>query len=81
MQLGSVGWEPGHGDFSYHPFTFFTCSCSEGFRGSRAFGTNFHFLSVFVVFEKKFMVQGEDKLKGTAHAKLEENRQRFEQKK
>ena len=29
--------------------------------GSRAFGTNFHFLFVFVVSEKKFMVKDEDK--------------------
>ena len=48
------------------------------YRGSRAVGTNFHFLSVFVVSEKKFMVQGEDKLKGSAQANLERNRQRFE---
>ena len=51
------------------------------YRGSRALGTNFHFLSVFVVSEKKFMVQGEDKLKGSAQANLERNRQRFERKK
>ena len=51
------------------------------YRRSRAFGTNFHFLSVFVVSEKKFMVQGEDKLKGKAQANLERNRQRFERKK
>ena len=50
------------------------------YHGSRAFGTNFHFLSVFVVSEKKFMVQGEDKLKGSAQANLERNRQKFEQK-
>ena len=51
------------------------------YRGSRAFGTNFHFLSVFVASEKKFMVQGEDKLKGSAQANLERNRQKFERKK
>ena len=30
---------------------------------------------------KKFMVQGEDKVKGSAQANLERNRQRFERKK
>ena len=43
--------------------------------------TNFHFLSVFVVSEKKFMVQCEGKLKESAQANLERNRQRFERKK
>ena len=50
-------------------------------RGSRAFGTNFPFMSVFVFSEKNFMVQGEDKLKGSAQANIERNRQRFERKK
>ena len=72
-----------------------SCSISRGFglaslhilhvgwsyRGSRALGTNFHFLSVFVVSEKKFIVQGEDKLKGSAQANLERNRQKLERKK
>ena len=51
------------------------------YRGSRAFGTNFHLLSVFAVSEKKFMVQGEDKFKWSSQANLERNRQRFERKK
>ena len=35
--------------------------------------TNFHIFSVFVVSEKKLMVQDEDKLKGSAQAYLEQN--------
>ena len=48
--------------------------------GSRTLGNNFHFLSVFNVSEKKFMVQGEDKLKGSAQANLERNRQKLNEK-
>ena len=44
---------------------------------SQAFGSNFHFLSFL---RKTLMVQGEDKLKGRAQAKLEQNRQKFEKK-
>ena len=51
------------------------------YRGSRALGTNSHFLSFLVDSEKKFMVWGEDKLKGSAQANSEQNRQRFERKK
>ena len=41
----------------------------------------FSFLFVLVVSEKQFMVQGEDKLKESAQANLERNRQRFKRKK
>ena len=45
-----------------------------------AFGSNFYSFSVLVVSEKKIMVQGEDKLKGSAQANLHRNRQIFERK-
>ena len=51
------------------------------YRGSRAFGTNFHFFVRICRFCVKIMVQDEEKLKGSAQANLEQNRQRFERKK
>ena len=43
---------------------------SRAMKLSRKLGfeTKFHFLSVFVVSEEKFMVQCEDKFKGNAQA-------------
>ena len=50
------------------------------YRGRRAFGTNFHIIVRICRFWEKIMVQGEDKLKGSAQANLERNRQSFERK-
>ena len=66
-------------DFSLHPFTYFTCG--------EAIADDGHLKLIFIscpylsFLRKKFMVQGEDKLKGSAQANLEQNRQRFKHKK
>ena len=65
------------GEFSYHPFTY--CTCGEAITEVA------HLEVIFISCRelsllKKFMVQGEDKLKGSAQANLKRNRQRFERK-
>ena len=58
-----------HGDFSYHPFTDFTCGEAIPEVGHlELILISYSYLSFL---RKKFMVQGEDKLKGSAQANLE----------
>ena len=74
-------WKSGEfdGDFSYHPFTYFTCG--EAIAEVGHLELTFISCPYLSFLRKKFMVQGEDKLKRSAQANLERNRQRFERKK
>ena len=68
-----------HGEFSYHPVTYFTCG--EGIAEVGHLELIFISCRYLSFLRKKFIVQGEDNLKGSAHANLERNRQRLERKK
>ena len=67
--------------FGLAPLHIFHLRWSYHVHGSRHFLTNFHFLSVFVLSDKKNLVLVEHKLKGSANASFGRNRQRFEGKK